>query len=188
MAKNKSTLINNKNIIQICCDKPKKKQKNEDNNQASKKQKPTNFLKDNEMGSQPFNLVNSFPNSSGLGMDRRARFMEAMRDPNATKSPYSIFDNGSNTFAREGNTVGAEQAVQLPISQSDYFQQPRKFIRQPQRVPLSSFVNFSVGSPINRFDDEMSQASSNYANAWSRQQSPGEEFGDEYDYDEEASQ
>jgi hypothetical protein len=117
----KNTVINNKNIIQICCDKPMKKQKNEYNNQGSKKQKPSNFIKDNEMGSQPFNLVNSFPNASGLGMDRRARFLEAMRDPISTKSPYSIFDNGSNTFAREGNTVGAEQAVMPTISQSDYF-------------------------------------------------------------------
>ena len=136
--KDKSTVINNKNVIQICCDK----QHQNNSNQGSKKQKPSSFTKDNEMESQPFNLVNSFPNSSGLGMDRRARFLEAMRDPISTKSPYSIFDNGSNTFAREGNTVGAEQAVMSSISQSDYFQQPRTLMRPPQRVPASSFANF----------------------------------------------
>ena len=114
--KNKNNVINNKNIIQICCDKPMEKQQ-QDN---GKKQKPINYLKDNAMESQPFNLVNSFPNSTGLE-DRRARFVDAMRDPTSTKSPYSIFDNGSNTFAREGNTVGAEQPVQPVISQADYF-------------------------------------------------------------------
>ena len=72
---------------------------------------------------EAFNLVNSFPNSTGLE-DRRARFIDAMRDPFSTKSPYSIFDNGSNTFAREGNTVGAEQPVQPVINQASYFEQP----------------------------------------------------------------
>ena len=197
MVKNKSTVINNnnKNIIQILYDKPKKKQKQENNNQDNKKQKTNNFMKDNAMESQPFNLVNSFPNSSGLGMDRRARFLEAMRDPISTKSPYSIFDNGSNTFAREGNTVGAEQAVMPTISQSDYFQQPRTLIRPPQRVPVGSFVNVSAGSPINRFDDglsdemsyedfddERSQASSNYVNGWERQQRQESLYND---YEEE---
>ena len=99
--KDKSTVINNKNVIQICCDK----QHQNNSNQGSKKQKPS-FTKDNEMESQPFNLVNSFPNSSGLGMDRRARFNQAMQDANSTKSPYSLFDNGSNTFERQGNTEG----------------------------------------------------------------------------------
>ena len=92
--KDKSTVINNKNVIQICCDK----QHQNNSNQGSKKQKRSNFIKENEMESQPFNLVNSFPNSSGLGMDRRARFNQAMQDPNSTKSPYSLIDNGSNTF------------------------------------------------------------------------------------------
>ena len=150
------------------------------------------------MESQPFNLVNSFPNSTGLE-DRRARFIDAMRDPFSTKSPYSIFDNGSNTFAREGNTVGAEVPVQPVINQADYFQQPRTLIRQPQRVPVSSFGNFSGASPINRFDDglddEASQASSNYQNSWNRQQQIQEENaspsfgigpGFEEEYDEEA--
>ena len=60
---NKNTVINNnnKNIIQICCEKPTKKQEQESSNQGSRKQKPS-FTKDNEMQSQPFNLVNSFPN------------------------------------------------------------------------------------------------------------------------------
>ena len=90
--KDKSTVINNKNIIQICCEKPTKKQKQESSNQGGKKQKPS-FTKDNEMGSQPFNLVNSFPNSSGLGMDRRARFNQAMQDPNSTKSHSQIIED-----------------------------------------------------------------------------------------------
>ena len=94
------------------------------------------------MESQPINLVNSFPNSTGLE-DRRARFFDAMRDPFSTKSPYSIFDNGSNTFAREGNTVGAEVPVQPVINQASYFEQPRTVIRSPQRIPASSYANFS---------------------------------------------
>ena len=52
---NKNNVINNKNIIQICCDKPVKDEK-QDN---GKKQKSINYLKDNAMESQPFNLVNS---------------------------------------------------------------------------------------------------------------------------------
>ena len=67
--KDKSTVINNKNIIQICCEKPTKKQKQNNSNQGSKKQKPSNFIKDNEMGSQPFNLVNSLKNSSNLSLN-----------------------------------------------------------------------------------------------------------------------
>lgn len=182
--KNKNTVINNKNIIQICCDKPMEKQQ-QDN---GKKQKPINYLKDNAMESQPFNLVNSFPNSTGLE-DRRARFVDAMRDPTSTKSPYSIFDNGSNTFAREGNTVGAEQPVQPVISQADYFQQPRTLIRPPrlpQRIPVSE-PPFSAGSPINRYydelddDDDATQASSIYQNAWERQEQPEDEFNNQDD-------
>jgi hypothetical protein len=38
-----------------------------------------------------------------------------MRDPNSTKSPYSIFDNGSNTFQREGNTPGYEEPTTQQI-------------------------------------------------------------------------
>ena len=124
--KNKNTVINNKNIIQICCDKPKKKQKREKGSSGggSGSSEPKKYLKDNAMDTQPFNLVNSFPNSTGLE-DRRARFLDAMRDPTSTKSPNSIFDNGSNTFAREGNTVGAEQPVQPVINQATYFEQPQ---------------------------------------------------------------
>ena len=192
--KNKNTVINNnnKNIIQICYEKPKKKQKREKSSSGggSGSGEPKKYLKDNAMESQPINLVNSFPNSTGLE-DRRARFIDAMRDPFSTKSPYSIFDNGSNTFAREGNTVGAEVPVQPQINQDTYFEQPRTVIRPPQRIPASSVGNFSARSPINGFDDglddemsyedlddERSQASSNYQNAWNRQQ--------DYDDEEEA--
>jgi hypothetical protein len=129
--KDKSTVINNNNVIQICCDK----QHQNNSNQGSKKQKRSNFIKDNEMGSQPFNLVNSFPNASGLGMDRRERFNQAMQDPNSTKSPYSVFDNGSNTFERQGNTVGAEQPVELTINRDTYFEQPQ--IQRPTFNPKS---------------------------------------------------
>jgi hypothetical protein len=54
--------------------------------------------------------------------------------PNSTKSPYSIFDNGSNTFAREGNTVGAEQPMQPSISQSDYFQNRQQSFFVPKSI------------------------------------------------------
>jgi hypothetical protein len=150
------------------------------------------------MESQPFNLVNSFPNSTALE-DRRARFVDAMRDPTSTKSPYSIFDNGSNTFAREGNTVGAEQPVQPVISQADYFQQPRTLIRAPrlpQRIPVSE-PPFSAGSPIHRYydvlndntddddddddDDDESQVSTNYHNAWDQQEQQKTEYNNQDD-------
>jgi len=199
---NKNTVINNnnKNIIQICYEKPvkskskSKKQKTEKGSSGSSE--PKKFLKDNAMDTQPFNLVNSFPNSTGLE-DRRARFIDAMRDPTSTKSPYSLFDNGSNTFAREGNTVGAEQPVQPVINQATYFEQPQirpsfvpRTIREAQRIPIgNSFGNFSGASPINRFDDglddEASQASSNYQNSWERQQANQYSENDDDDDDDE---
>jgi hypothetical protein len=187
---NKNTVINNKNIIQVCCEKPRRKRKTNKGSSGGRSgsNKPINYLKDNAMATQPLNLVNSFPNSTGLE-DRRARFIDAMRDPNSTKSPYSIFDNGSNTFAREGNTVGAEQPVQPSISQNDYFQTrqtsffaPKSILRQPQRIQINT-------SPINRFedgmDDDASQASSNYANAWYREQNQEPEFDNEDEDDNE---
>ena len=186
--KDKSTVINNKNIIQICCEKPTKKQKQNNSNQGSKKQKPSNFIKDNEMGSQPFNLVNSFPNASGLGMDRRARFNQAMQDPNSTKSPYSIFDNGSNTFEREGNTVGAEQPVQPTINRDTYFEQPqlqrpafnpKSIIREPQRMVIDDYSVSSSQKPWlrTRFQDDIDDASQLTDDFEGEPQPDGSSFG-----------
>ena len=53
-------------------------------------------------------------------------------DSFSTKSPYSIYDNGSNIFQREGNTSGIEQEIQPQLSQDDYFQEPRSFMKPPQ--------------------------------------------------------
>ena len=118
--KNKN-IINNKNIIQILLENKKSKRRKKKSSQGE----PISYMKDNQMESKPFNLVNSFPNSSQLEADsRRVRFMEAMRDPFSTKSPYSIYDNGSNTFQREGNTQGAEMPVYPQLSQDDYFEEP----------------------------------------------------------------
>ena len=103
------------------------------------------------MESQPVNLVNSFPNTSRLEMDREAGFIAAMRNPATTKAPYSLFDNDSNTFARQGNTDGPEQQKQPQINQDDYFNPPRPtLIRQPQKVSMGSYSDYSAVSPINR--------------------------------------
>ena len=185
--KDKSTVINNKNIIQICCEKPTKKQKQESSNQGSRKQK-TSFTKDNEMGSQPFNLVNSFPNSSGLGMDRRARFNQAMQDANSTKSPYSLFDNGSNTFERQGNTEGAEQPVQPTINSDTYFEQPqlqrpafnpKSIIREPQRMVIDDYSVSSSQKPWlrTRFQDDIDDASQLTDDFEGEPQPDGSSFG-----------
>ena len=78
--KNKN-IINNKNIIQILCENEKSKRRKKKSSQGE----PISYMKDNRMESKPFNLVNSFPNSSQLEADsRRVRFMEAMRDPFST--------------------------------------------------------------------------------------------------------
>jgi len=210
--KDKSTVINNKNIIQICCEKPTKKQRQNNSNQGSKKQKPSNFIKENEMGSQPFNLVNSFPNASGLGMDRRARFNEAMQDANSTKSPYSVFDNGSNTFERQGNTEGAEQPVQPTINSDTYFEQPqirpnnfqapRTLIREGEMMALnpqtspSRFLNttrqprrIAFGSPMGIDDSDQSFADENEFHSPNLEEDNGLTFGmgpfDDYDDDEQ---
>ena len=73
-----------------------------------------------------------------------------MRDPFSTKSPYSLYDNGSNTFQREGNTSGVEEAVLPQLSQDDYFQEPRSFGGVPQstRPQYRPPERFQVGSPI----------------------------------------
>jgi hypothetical protein len=87
VSKNKNTVINNnnKNIIQICYEKPVKSKKQKREKGSSGSSEPKKYLKDNAMESNPINLVNSFPNSTGLE-DRRARFIDAMRDPFSTKS------------------------------------------------------------------------------------------------------
>ena len=74
--------------------------------------------------------------------------MEAMRNPFSTKSPYSIYDNGSNTFQREGNTSGVEQEIQPQLSQDDYFQEPRSFMQPPVRPESRQPQRFQVASPI----------------------------------------
>jgi len=149
---NKSkTIINNKNIIQICGNlKPKKKAKT--NRQLSS---PSNFPLDTRINPALYTSINSFPNSSSLDdQSRRVRFIQAMRDPQSTKSPYSLFDTGSNTFPRQGNTSGVEQQIQPQISQSDYFSNPRTLSRPIRRFEASSpfqLDDSTAMSPINRF-------------------------------------
>ena len=149
---NKSkTIINNKNIIQICGNlKPKKKAKT--NRQLST---PSNLDLDTRINPALYTSINSFPNSSSLDdQSRRVRFIQAMRDPQSTKSPYSLFDTGSNTFPRQGNTLGLEQQIQPQISQSDYFSNPRTLSRPIRRFEASSpfqLDDSTAMSPINRF-------------------------------------
>jgi hypothetical protein len=137
-------VINNKNIIQICYEKVKRKKRR----QQSRNQY-------NETSSKSINIqpkfVNSFANSSRLEPDdRKVRFIQSMRDPFSTKSPYSIYDNGSNTFQREGNTSGVEEEVLPQLRQDDYFQEPRSFGGVPQstRPQYRPPERFQVGSPI----------------------------------------
>jgi hypothetical protein len=145
--KNK-TIINNKNIIQICGNIKRKRAA------PTKKQQPSNFnspaqhlyTRENPILYTP----NSFPNSTALeDQSRRVRFINAMRDPESTRSPYSIFDNGSNTFEREGNTEGLERPPQPQIRPDEYFSRPRSLVRPVQRVELSS--PFTAMSPLDRF-------------------------------------
>jgi hypothetical protein len=79
-----------------------------------------------------------------------------MRDPESTKSPYSIFDNGSNTFEREGNTEGLERQPQPQIRPDEYFSRPRSLVRPVQRVELSS--PFTAMSPLDRFHSPFQSA------------------------------
>lgn len=178
---NKNTVINNKNIVQVYCVKPtRKKQKTEKDSSGSSELKK--YLKDNAMDTQPFNLVNSFPNSTGLE-DRRARFIDAMRDPNSTKSPYSIVDNGSNTFERQGNTAGAEQPVQPSISQNDYFQtrqasfsMPKSILREPQRMVIDDYSASSSQKPWmrTRFQGDIDDATSQLTDDFEGEPQPEE--------------
>ena len=156
-------VINNKNIIQICYEKVKRKKRRQPSQSQSQAQSEYNESSNVGKGLniQP-RFINNFPNSSRLEPpdDRRVRFMEAMRNPFSTKSPYSIYDNGSNTFQREGNTTGVEQEIQPQLSQDDYFQEPRSFMqppvrpesRQPQRFQVTSPI--SPISPIGAYDED----------------------------------
>ncbi len=124
MVNKNKTIINNKNIIQICSTlKPRRRKQAKQSNYNN----PAQHLLNTRENPTLYTPLNTFPNSSSLDdQSRRVRFMEAMRDPTSTKSPYSIFDNGSNTFEREGNTQGSERAIIRPqISQGDYFSAPR---------------------------------------------------------------
>ena len=152
--KNK-TIINNKNIIQICGNIKRKRAA------PTKKQQPSNFnspaqhlyTRENPILYTP----NSFPNSTALeDQSRRVRFINAMRDPESTRSPYSIFDNGSNTFEREGNTEGLERPPQPQIRPDEYFSRPRSLVRPVQRVELSS--PFTAMSPLDRFHSPFQSA------------------------------
>ena len=111
------------------------------------------------MGTRPLNLVNSFPSSSRLDDQAgRVRFMDAMRDPFSTKSPYSIYDNGSNTFARQGETVGAEVPISPQLRPDDYFEEP---IRQSARQ-FSSPRRFDIRDDISDISDLSPVGSNSY--------------------------
>ena len=144
-------VINNKNIIQICYEKVKRKKRKQPSQSQSQAQSEYNESSNVGKGLniQP-RFINNFPNSTRLEPpdDKRVRFMEAMRNPFSTKSPYSIYDNGSNTFQREGNTTGVEQEIQTQLSQDDYFQEPRSFMQPPVRPESRQPQRFQVASPI----------------------------------------
>jgi hypothetical protein len=172
--KSSKNVINNKNVIQICCDRPKRRRKQERRPKSNNDSDIRKYLTKDYTPQ----FVNSFPNSTQLQQDdRKVRFIQAMRDPFSTKSPYSIFDNGSNTFQREGNTIGAEQPTLPPISQRDYFENPRSLASRPtQRFQAGdSFQNSSKFSPIadysnlineEEFGDLESVADSDADNTW----------------------
>jgi hypothetical protein len=149
MVNKNKTIINNKNIIQICSDiKPRRRKQPKQSYQNTSAQHIN--TRDNPTLYTP---LNNFPNSSSLDdQSRKVRFMEAMRDPTATKSPYSLFDNGSNTFERQGNTQGSERAIVRPqISQDTYFSAPRAASSRP-------IQRFSLSSPYD-FNDDLSDTS-----------------------------
>jgi len=107
MVNKNKTIINNKNIIQICNLKTKRQRQSKrqsSNNSGSNNADSNLYTKNNPSYYSP---AYTFPNSSALEDEaKRIRFINAMRDPTSTKSPYSLFDSGSNTFPREGNTIG----------------------------------------------------------------------------------
>jgi len=126
--KNK-TIINNKNIIQICGNIKKQHKQSSSSSSSSSRYPSTTNVSVIPNSSTP--IYNSFPNSTSLEDEsRKIRFLQAMRDPVSTKSPYSIFDNGSNTFQREGNTAGYEEPASAQINPDEYFDEPQR--PQPQ--------------------------------------------------------
>lgn len=132
MVNKNKTIINNKNIIQITGD-IKNKQKSNPRKQHSAGPPLSAFHIQNPRIIRDATPQNTFSNSTGLEDElRKIRFMQEMRNPLSTKSPYSIFDNGSNTFERQGNTEGQEIPQSPHISQDDYFTQPetREFTQQ----------------------------------------------------------
>ena len=149
--KNK-TIINNKNIIQICGVQSRRAKKKQQQKSSGSYNQPAQHLYTRDTP-----MYASFPNSTSLSdQAERIRFIQAMRDPQSTKSPYSIFDNGSNTFEREGNTSGVEEQAQPQIRQDDYFSRPRSLLRPVQRVELSS--PFTAMSPLDRFHSPFQSA------------------------------
>jgi hypothetical protein len=153
MVNKNKTIINNKNIIQICTPKTKRQRQTKrqsGNNNPSSNNPDTNLYSKNIPSY--YSPAYTFPNSSALEDEaKRVRFINAMRDPTATKSPYSLFDSGSNTFPREGNTTGSEQPIQPQISQSDYFSNPRSLVRPAVRFASdTSQFSESAISPIGR--------------------------------------
>lgn len=148
MSKNKNhTTINNKNIIQICSDIKKPLQKHHKENARFRSNQSPN-ISINHPSSTP--IYNSFPNSTLLEDEsRKVRFAQAMRDPRSTQSPYSIFDNGSSTFRREGNTDGYEQNPSPQINQDDYFEDPP--IEQQQSFVQASQPQFRSESQNTSF-------------------------------------
>jgi hypothetical protein len=164
MVNKNKTIINNKNIIQICNLKTKRQRqsKRQNGNNSGSNNPDTNlYTKNNPSYYSP---AYTFPNSSALEDEaKRIRFINAMRDPTSTKSPYSLFDSGSNTFPREGNTIGMEQQIKPQIDQNDYFTNPRSLVRPAVRFNTSQFSDSAI-SPIGRdfydgyrFEEEIRQ-------------------------------
>jgi hypothetical protein len=138
MVNKNKTIINNKNIIQITGDIKNKQKSNQKKQQSVNPPLPA-FHIQNPRIIRDATPQNTFSNSTGLDDEaRKLRFIQAMREPFSTKSPYSIFDNGSNTFERQGNTEGREIPQSPQISQDDYFSQPetRQF-SQPETIQFS---------------------------------------------------
>lgn len=177
-------VINNKNIIQICYEKVKRKKRRQQSNQYNEN---SNLSK--SINIQP-KFINSFPNSSRLEPDdRKVRFLQSMRDPFSTKSPYSIYDNGSNTFQREGNTSGVEEEVLPQLRQDDYFQEPRSFGGVPQSRPQSrpqykAPERLRVASPLSPIT-QMDEYDDDAGRSW---YSPNLNDGEEVDEEEEEYQ
>ena len=83
MVNKNKTIINNKNIIQICNLKTKRQRQ-------SKRQSSNNSDSNLYTKNYPsyYSPAYTFPNSSALEDEaNRVRFINAMRDPTSTKSP-----------------------------------------------------------------------------------------------------